>query len=77
MSRPLTGIRILDATTVVLRPWAAQTLGDTGVDVVRIEPPDGDTTRALGPARHPGMAALHLGAEIDAMLACGATSQAA
>ncbi len=61
MSGPLTGVRILDATSVVLGPWAAQMLGDMGADVVKIEPPDGDTTRSLGPARHAGMAALYLG----------------
>src|SRR5215813_7393278 len=44
----------------VLGPWATQTLGDLGADVVKVEPPEGDTTRRLGPARHPGMAAFFL-----------------
>jgi crotonobetainyl-CoA:carnitine CoA-transferase CaiB-like acyl-CoA transferase len=60
MSGPLTGIKILDATSVVLGPFAAQILGDMGADIIKIEPPDGDTTRQLGPARNPGMAALYL-----------------
>ena len=42
-------------------PWAAQQLGDLGADVIKIEPPEGDTTRQLGPARNPGMAAFYLG----------------
>jgi hypothetical protein len=35
-------------------------LGDLGAVVAKIEQPDGDTTRQLGPQRHPGMAAFFL-----------------
>ena len=60
MSGPLTGVRVVDCTTVVLGPWAAQQLGDLGADVVKVEPPEGDTTRQLGPMRNPAMGAFYL-----------------
>ncbi len=61
MAGPLDGVRILDCTTVVLGPWASQQLGDLGADVIKIEPPTGDTTRQLGPRRNENMAAFYLG----------------
>ena len=61
MAGPLDGIRILDCTSVVLGPWAAQQLGDMGADVIKIEPPTGETTRQLGPRRNENMAAFYLG----------------
>ena len=60
MPGPLAGVRVVDCTTVVLGPWAAQQLGDLGADVIKIEPPEGDTTRQLGPMKNPGMGAFYL-----------------
>ena len=59
---PLTGIRILDMTSVMLGPYATQTLGDYGADIIKIEAPEGDTTRKTGPAPEKGMAATFVGA---------------
>ena len=47
-------------SSVVLGPWACQLLADMGADVIKVEPPRGDSNRALGAARHAGMAALYL-----------------
>lgn len=57
---PLAGIRILDLTSVLMGPFATVLLGDMGADVVKVEAPEGDSTRQLGPMRHPGMGALFL-----------------
>lgn len=60
MPGPLHGVRIIELTSVVLGPWAAQMLGDMGADVIKIEAPRGDSNRTLGAARNKGMAALYL-----------------
>jgi crotonobetainyl-CoA:carnitine CoA-transferase CaiB-like acyl-CoA transferase len=62
MPGPLQGVRILDMTAVLMGPFAAQMLGDLGADVVKIEAPQGDITRHIGPqaADHLGPIYLHI-----------------
>ena len=56
----LDGVRIIDLTSVLMGPFATQQLGDMGADVIKVEPPSGDTSRNVGPARHRGMAATFM-----------------
>ena len=60
MPLPLEGIRVIDVTTVLMGPFATQVLGDYGADVIKVEPPEGDTVRGIGPARNVGMGAIFL-----------------
>ena len=59
---PLCGIKVIDMTSVLMGPYASQSLGDLGADIVKVESPQGDLVRQIGPARHQGMGPVFLNA---------------
>lgn len=60
MAGALSGLKVVDLTNTLMGPFATQLLADMGAEVVKVEPPEGDPVRGLGPSRNPGMGAIFL-----------------
>ena len=49
MTRPLSAYRVLELGTLPAGAYAARLFADFGAEVIKVEPPDGDPTRAFPP----------------------------
>lgn len=57
-SGPLSGVRIIDLTAMVMGPYCTQIMADMGADVIKIEPPGGDNTRFISVGPESGMSGV-------------------
>src|SRR5262245_53802844 len=51
MAGALAGLKIVDMTVVALGPYATMLLAEQGAEIIKVEPPEGDTTRRVGPSK--------------------------
>ena len=65
---PLEGVRVVEWGQMVSAPFCAKLLAELGADVVKVEPPEGDLARLLGPfpdgRAHPERSGLFLFANL-------------
>jgi len=58
--KPLEGIRIIDASSILMVPYCTRLLADMGAEIIKVETLNGDNTRYIGPSVNKGMGAVFL-----------------
>lgn len=55
---PLSGLRVIDLTSMVMGPYSTQVMADMGADVIKVESPTGDNTRYISAGPVPGLSGV-------------------
>ncbi len=59
LNRFLDGVKVVDLSRFIPGPMASLLLADMGAEVLKVEPPEGDAMRSLGPRGPQGEAVFH------------------
>ncbi|MEI8066985.1 MAG: CoA transferase [Actinomycetes bacterium] len=57
---PLSGLKVVDATSNIAGPYGGSILGDLGAEVLKIETPTGDPSRSMAPVEGDRSAYFHI-----------------
>ena len=57
---PLSGLKVIDLTNIIMGPYTTQLLGDLGADIIKVEDVHGDMTRNIGVQKSSNMSSMYL-----------------